>query len=1027
MHKKKHKILYGSLLITLLFFLNITLPAQNPATVNSVLEGTIVEETTGLPLEGANIQIEGVTNQTTTDAKGQFILKTGQKFPYNIVITFVGYEKKVILADGSPIAIRLRPASSQLDDVVVVGYGTQRKKDLTGSVTTVNKSFLENRPLTNSSQALQGVQGLYVNQAGGQPGNDVATINIRGIGTINNNDPLVLLNGVPYDLKDINPADIESISVLKDASAASIYGSRAANGVILVTTKEGKKGAPQVSYNDYFGWQKATYLPDVVTSIADYMVARNQASVNEKQPLVFTDADIEAARTGTDPNLYPNTNWYDLMFKTAPIQNHTLQVSGGGDAVRYAVSLDYLNQDGILIQTNAKRYALNANLNFNISKRLKAGLNLSGTYWNRHEPAEGANTLIGNISRALPFHSAVLSNGNYADQRYLVPGHNVFRNPYAKAIEGGLDTKTERIFANAFAEYTFPLNIVYKANVAVNKFDGLQSRFVPQINLYSPNNPDSVSSTLRYDNPTARSAARFDENNLNTSFYQTLSWSKALADIHNVSLLTGYSRESFDNTSFDAYTEGFLGNELTEINAGTTNKDANGTSSQTRLESYFGRAAYNFDKRYFIEFNFRYDGSSRFAENNRWGFFPAVSGAWRISNEAFFQNVKAVNDLKIRGSWGKLGNQNIPLYSYLNGVDINQGYSFNNTTVAGSAVISLSDPNISWETTTISNLGLDLGLWDGLLGITLDAYNKKTTDILARINVPSQVGNLQGPVTNLYSMSNKGLEIAVTHENTLGKDFRYNLGAGIAFNRNKVDFLNGDVQYSGDGSLWAIKEGHPVNSYYLYVAEGIFQSQEEIDQHAFQSSVTAPGDIKYKDIDGNGKIDSDDRIITGRTVPQYTYNFNLGVSYRRFSLSAFFQGVQGIDIYPIYNLSFPLYNGAGLTKDQLENSWTQDHPDAKYPRLGEPKRGSGINYINSTFWLKDASYLRLKNILLSYDIPVHILDLIQIKKARLFVNAQNYLTFSKYKNTDPERNTFKQDISEYPTAKTITVGVNINF
>jgi TonB-linked SusC/RagA family outer membrane protein len=404
-----------------------------------------------------------------------------------------------------------------------------------------------------------------------------------------------------------------------------------------------------------------------------------------------------------------------------------------------------------------------------------------------------------------------------------------------------------------------------------------------------------------------------------------------------------------------------------------------------------------------------------------------VSGAWRISNEAFFRNVKAVNDLKIRGSWGRLGNQNIPLYSYLNGVDINQGYSFNNTTVPGSAVIALSDQNISWETTTVSNIGLDLGLWNGLLGITVDAYNKKTTDILARINVPAQVGNLQGPVTNLYSMSNKGLEITVTHEKALGKYFRYNLGAGIAFNKNKVDFLNGDVQYSGDGSLWAIKEGYPVNSYYLYVAEGIFQSQDEIDKHAFQSNVTAPGDIKYKDLDGNGKIDSDDRIITGRTVPQYTYNFNLGVSYRKFNLTAFFQGVQGIDMYPIYNLSFPLYNGAGLTKDQLENSWTPDHPDARYPRLGEPKRGSGINYKNSTFWLRDASYLRIKNILLSYDIPVYVLDLIHIKKARLFVNAQNYLTFSKYKNTDPERNTFQQDISEYPTVKTITVGVNINF
>ncbi len=990
------------------------------------ITGKVTNEN-GNALEGASISEKGTKNGTFTDSKGYFEL-TVKDANSIIIISAIGYEDRQFTAGGQqPIDARLKALSKGLDSLVVVGYGTQKKRSVTGAITSVNSTFLENRPLTSASQALQGITGLYVNQPGGQPGNDMADIRIRGVGTLNNNDPLVLLNGIEYDLKDINPNDIETISVLKDAAAASIYGSRAANGVILITTKEGMKGKSQLEYNYYYGLQTATYLPDVVSNSVDYMRARNEASVNEGQPLVFTDNDISSYKTGKNPDLYPNNNWFNIMFKTAPVQEHNVRYSGGNDKSTYSVSLGYFDQQGILVGTGAKKYSLNSNYNFTVSKRLKAGINVAGTYWVRNESAEGAGTLVGDITRALPIQGDILSTGHYSDQRFIVPGHNVFRHPYAKAMESSLETKTQRELVNAFAEYTFPLGIVYKVNAAVNKYNEFSSRFVPQINLYNPLAPNQVSSILRFDNPPVRSATRHDSDDLNTSFFQTLSWNKNFGGGHRVNVLVGQSQETFDNSGFEAYIEGFLGNDLTELNAGTINKNVNGTSSKSRLMSYFGRAGYNYLDRYILEFNFRYDGSSRFAKENRWGFFPSVSAAWRVSDEPFFKDVLGTGaDLKFRASWGKLGNQNLPLYSYINSIDISQGYSFNNTPVAGAAVTTLSDPGISWETTTISNIGADLSLFRGKLTLTADVFDKRTSDILARINVPAQVGDLAGPVTNLYTMSNKGVELSVNYNNTIGA-VRYTIGAGIAAVRNRVTYLNGDVQYSGTGSLYVIKQGYSVNSYYLYQTQGLFQSADEVNRSPYEGNSTAPGDIKYKDINGDNVINSDDRVIKGKTVPDYTYNFNLGLTYKGFNLTAFFQGVQGVDMYPINNLSFPLYNGAGLTKDQYANSWTPERTDAKYPRLGEPKRGSGLNYKNSTFWLRDGSYLRLKNIALNYTLPQNLTDALGIEKIRFYVNAQNFLTFSGYKVTDPERNVMQNDISEYPSVKTLTFGANITF
>jgi len=986
--------------------------------------GTITDSQSGELMPGVNVLVKGTTIGSITDASGRYAISLPD--PNSILVfSFIGYgSQEIPVAGRAVVDIMLESDVTRLEEVVVIGYGTQRRVTLTGSVTTANSEFIEARPLTNSTQALQGLKGLYINQAGGQPGADDATIRIRGIGTLNNNNPLVLVDGIEYNLRDVNPNDIETISVLKDAASASIYGNRAANGVILVTTKTGKREKLKVEFNNYVGWQQATYLPEMVTSSVDYMTARNQAAVNENQTKPYTDADIEAYGTGNDPAMYSNTDWWDLMFSVAPMYESNLRLSGGSESTIYSLSIGYLNQEGVMLGTDAKKYTFNSNVVFKKSDRLEFGAIINGSYWNRNEPYLGVEEVLNYTARSLPIQpNYQYENGQWADVWLVTPGHNVFYHPLALVKEGFSSLKTQRAMVNMFAQYILPLNIKYKVNFAVTKYDGNTHTFIPESVLLNPK-----TQVTRLVGKTYRSVERINNNNLNTSFFQTLNWTRKIADLHDVNLLLGFSMESFYGSNFDAYIEGFLGNELSELNAGTINKDAGGTSSESRLMSYFGRANYSFADRYLFEFNFRYDGSSRFAKGNRWGFFPSFSVGWRINEEPFMKNIPAINNLKLRASWGQLGNQSISLYSFLNNININQGTTFNNTIVAGSAVTTLSDPDITWETTTISNIGLDLGLWNNKLELEVDVFDKETTDILARINVPGQVGNLTGPITNLYGMSNKGFEISASHANTKGK-LTYKMGASLSYVNNNVDYLAGNIQYATNsyGNISVIREGYPVNSWYLYEALGLFQTDEEIENHAFQHAATSPGDIKYRDLNDDEKIDINDMRVLGRATPKYTYSFNLGAEYLGFDFSAFFQGVQDIDIYPWHNVSWPLFNGAGITLEHFNNSWSPENTDAKYPRLSLYKRGTQINARNSTFWLRDASYLRLKNVQLAYTIPSVLTNKIKISIIKVYVNAQNLLTFSKYKVTDPEKTITQQDIFEYPTTKIITVGCNVTF
>lgn len=987
------------------------------------IKGTVTD-LQGQPLIGVTVQVKGGSSGTTTDASGGFVLDV----PSDAVLEFsyIGYQTMDVQLGGKKtLSIQMQPSASSLNEVVVVGYGTQKKADITGSIATVDQKVLKNRPITSSSQALQGASGLYVNQGnGGQPGADAATIRIRGVGTLNDNDPLVLVDGVPYSLRDVNPNDIESISVLKDAAAAAIYGNRAANGVILIKTKSGKEGKMQLNYNDYFGFQQPTYLPNTINNSYEFATLYNQALANEGSNPSFTQAEIDSFKVhqGHDSPIYSNTDWDNVMFKNAFIQQHDLRFSGGSDKALYSISLGYLDQDGVLIGTSAKRYSLAANLSFNVTDHLKVGLNLNGVNWNKKQSPLGISGLMNLTYRTLPFQVPTLANGQYADQWFVLKGQGVFRNPYALALEGTGKNTTTNILANFYAEYQLPFNIKYKVNYGITKEDDYTNNFIPNIYMY---NPITGAASLLDWLGMPRSAERNNNNVLNTDFYETFNWRYTIARNHNLNVLIGNSIEDYNNASYRGYVEGFIDNQVTELSNGTVNQAVGSSSSENKLLSYFGRAGYNYKEKYLAEFDFRYDGSSRFTPSHRWGFFPSGSLGWRIDKESFFQPLKnTVSSLKLRASWGQLGNQNIPDFAYQNTYanTVPLGYSFGSNVQVGAAATQLSNPDISWERTTTMDIGLDAGFWDEKLSLTADYFNRKTTGILTPVIIPSQIGDLTGPERNLYSMKNYGYEVNIDYQNTIGQ-LSYNLAGNVSYTQNKVISLDGQEQISGN---FITKEGYPVNSFYLLKATGIFQSQKEVDDHAYEGPHTQPGDIIYADINEDSVVDNNDREIAGRSIPLYTYSFNLGMSYHGFDLSAFFQGVADVNTYSIANLSQPFYNGAGITKEWATDSWTTDRPNATLPRL-TTERGYPQNFENSTFWLKDASYLRLKNIQIGYTLPKKLFEGTGINELKIFINGQNLLTFSKFKLVDPERVTTLNTIYSYPSVKMYTAGINLTF
>ena len=989
------------------------------------ISGKIISSEDQSPLSGVSVTVPNSSQGVTSKSDGTFTIQAaiGSKLNFSIV----GYlSKEVTVASANLGNVSMEASIKALDTVVVVGYGTQKKVNLTGAVTTVNMSDKEGQPITNVSNALHGAPGLFVNLGNSQPGVDRSTIRIRGIGTLNDNDPLVLVDGIEYSMDELNPADIASISVLKDASAA-IYGSRAANGVILVTTKTGH-GASKVNYDYYYGIQKPTFMPDAIWDPIAYMKLKNQAVLNEGQTQVnYSDDEIAEYEAGmkTDPYTYPANNWFDIALENGIIRKHDVSVSGSADKYQYRLSLGFLDREGIMIGPNNddKRYSLGLNTSVNVNKRLKVGLTFDGYYRKYTQPFY--NSFWQYLTRTLPILTDTLSDGRYGDSWLRTPGRNNWENPRMIAYTGYGHKTVQRFVSSIFAEYKLPFDITYNIKFGADKYDGLLEEFTPQVKHYNP----KTGAATNWNSPTtAPRAANTDDADLNLHFYNTLSWNRRFNNAHNVAVMVGASYDDFGTTQFSAGQTGYLDATLTAIDAGTERYSSSGYSTDDVLESYFGRLNYDFKGKYLLDATFREDGSSRFAPGNRWGFFPGVSAGWRIDKESFFNLKNIFSLLKLRASVGELGNQAVPLYSYENSINLGQNYSFGGVLVSGAAATAYTDPNITWETTTTYDVGLDADLFKSKLSVTADVYKKRTTDILRTVNIPAQIGGLEGPQENIGTMENTGYELTLQYRNSIG-NFNYSVNGSVSYNKNRVVDIDGQILYNYNSNISTITQaGYPIDSYYLLDAIGIFQSDDEVQKSAFQSNTTKAGYIKYRDVNGDNIINGDDRIIvnTSTIIPKYTYGFGVDMNYKGFGLTAFFQGVSGLKVYPTANLAFPFNNGANATWEWATDSWTPERTNAKLPIVTESTGGQD-NFQPSTFWLRDGSYLRLKNIQLSYALPQQWLKAAKISKFSVFVNAENWITFSKYKDFDPESILNASTLYHYPMLKTFSGGVQVIF
>jgi TonB-linked SusC/RagA family outer membrane protein len=1005
--------------VIFLMMVHSSLKAQQSIT------GKIISSEDQSPLPGVSVTVPNSSQGVTSKSDGTFTIQAaiGSKLNFSIV----GYLSKEVTVTGANLGnISLEASIKALDTVVVVGYGTQKKVNLTGAVTTVNMSDKEGQPITNVSNALHGAPGLFVNLGNSQPGVDRSTIRIRGIGTLNNNDPLVLVDGIEYSMDELNPADIASISVLKDASAA-IYGSRAANGVILVTTKTGR-GPSKVNYDYYYGIQKPTFMPDAIWDPIAYMKLKNQAVLNEGQTQVnYSDDEIAEYEAGmkTDPYTYPANNWFDIALENGIIRKHDVSVSGSSDKYQYRLSLGFLDREGIMIGpgNNDKRYSLGLNTSVNVSKRLKVGLTFDGYYRKYTQPFY--NSFWQYLTRTLPILTDTLADGRYGDSWLRTPGRNNWENPRMIAYTGYGHKTVQRFVTSIYADYKLPFDITYSIKFGADKYDGLLEEFTPQVKHYNP----KTGAATNWNSPTtAPRAANTDYADLNLHFYNTLNWHRRFNDAHNIAVMVGASYDDFGSTQFSAGQTGYLDATLTAIDAGTERYSSSGHSTDDVLESYFGRLNYDFKGKYLLDATFREDGSSRFAPGHRWGFFPGVSAGWRIDKESFFNLKNIFSLLKLRASVGELGNQAVPLYSYENSIDLGKNYSFGGVLVSGAAATAYTDPNITWETTTTYDVGLDADLFKSKLSVTADVYKKRTTDILREVNIPAQIGGLVGPQENIGTMENTGYELTLEYRNSIG-NFNYSVNGSVSYNKNKVVDIDGQILYDYNTNISTITEaGYPINSYYLLDAIGIFQSDDEVQKSAFQSNSTKAGYLKYRDVNGDGIINGDDRIIinTSTIIPKYTYGFGVDMNYKGFALTAFFQGVSGIKVYPTANLAFPFNNGADATWEWATDSWTPERTNAKLPIVTESTGGQD-NFQPSTFWLRDGSYLRLKNIQLSYMLPQRWLKAANISKFSVFVNAENWVTFSKYKDFDPESILNASTLYHYPMLKTFSGGVQVIF
>lgn len=987
----------------------------------------LVKDATGESVIGASVVVKGTTNGTITDFDGNFSLD-GIKKGDVIVISYVGYQTQEIKWNGSPLNVILKEDSKTLSEVVVVGYGTQKKANLSGSVAMVDSKELENRPIQNVSSGLQGLMpGVAITGTNGAPGQDAGKIRVRGIGTLNEAGPYILVDGIETGtLSAVDPNDIESISVLKDAASAAIYGSKAANGVVLITTKRGKTGQTKISYSGYLSFQNATNMIERMGSY-EYASLLNQALEAEGMSKRFNDTELQKFKDGNDP-LYPDTDWYDLAYKTGVQHRHNVNINGGSENVKYMASLGYLNQTGILPNAGREQFNARTNLDMKINKRLSARMNLSfikNDYSDASSAYYGGSSdqIIRQLNLIAPWIVARYDDGTWGT---ISDG-----SPIAW-LDSGMKVNRDNYNFSGMAAVDYEI------------FDGLkltlQGAYVNNLQNYN-----YFQKYIKYNENKESDPSQLDERFYKwdrTNYDALLNYNKNFGK-HNIKGLLGWHTEKYNYKYQKAVRKKFPNNELTDMNAGDASTQSNeGYTAELAMISWFARINYDFAGKYLFEANIRADASSRFAEGHRWGYFPSFSGAWRISEEAFMESAKDswLSGLKIRASWGQLGNQdalsgsNNDYYPALNTYNLDSKYAFGGSLNSGYYQRKYRLETISWEKASTWGVGVDFTLFNKLNG-SLDYYNRKTTGIIMDVTVPKEFA-LDAYKDNVGSMRNSGIEINLSYNTKIGQ-VDFGIAGNFSYNKNEIlDLGGGDPNKYLDatnGYSQRNKVGEAMNSYYIYRADGFFNSQEEADAYTAKygnpfGKTFKAGDLRYVDTNKDGKLTADDREYCGSSDPKIIYGFNINAGWKGIDLSLMFNGAAGVkrlfDGYEVYgNFSGDAAHPATIWRD----AWTPDNHDASMPRIFyDTNSASSSRSVQSDFWLQDTSYLRLKNLQLGYTLPKGWLNSVGVENIRIYYSVENLLTFDKMKiNIDPESTS--QRLSSYPLLRTHAFGVNVTF
>lgn len=977
-----------------------------------------IADAQGASLPGVNVTVKGTQKGAVSDGDGNYQLN-GVPAKATLVFSFIGYlAQEVEINNRSTIDITLQADVKALNEVVVVGYGTQRKIETTGSIASVKASDLVQTPVANVAQGLQArVSGIQINQNSGAPGGNVS-VRIRGTNSINGaSEPLYVVDGIQISngggindvspLSTINPNDIESVEVLKDASASAIYGARAANGVVLITTKRGRSGGTRVTFDSYYGTQKVTKtLPTL-----------NAAEFAQLENEVFKNSYYK------DPaSLGEGVNWQNIIFRQAPIQNHQLSINGGNDKTQLAMSANYFNQDGIIINSNFKRYSYRLNLDHNISNRVKVGTSILGSYSVNSGVQTGstsqgdADVVTGSILGAAigappnlkPYRAdgSVFPFGEQEDGRY-----REVTNPLGIASVLN-QTALKRTLVNLYGEATILKGLTYRASFNADLQNNIADR-------YSPRSIISV----RDLNDNSGSGSKSNSNFLGLLHESILTYSQTIAETHSLKFTGVFaSQAEFSNAnsiSASGFPNDATQNEAVQL---ALNRTVSSSRSKQRLDSYMGRVNYGYKDKYFLDLTARVDGSSRFGANNKYGFFPAISAAWRLIEEPFLKNVSWLSDLKLRASYGITGNAGgISPYQSLSTVAATgSDYIFNNAYVTGINPTGIANPDLRWEKSTQTNIGLDVSLLNNRFSLIVDVYDKKTKDLLYIKTLPLSSG--YGSITGNYaSLENKGIEFAA-NARILDGPLKWNVSANLTRNRNKVlDLDGGTTQERFITSYTILKVGEPLGLIKSYVFDGINQTGETI-LPGYDGRL---GGHKIKDINGDGTITSADQVITGNPNPNFIFGFSTNVSYKGIDLSAFLSGSQGNDIYNLSRLSFENPLGQRNLLKGVVNRWTPTNPSNQYVSAAQGGRLPVSNY-----YVEDGSYVRCKNITLGYTLP----SIKGVQNIRVYVSGNNLFTVTNYSGFDPEVNTFAGsntvigvDNFVYPQARSFLGGIQVTF